>query len=267
MSKLTDSIQARDLGLEDRILTTSKNSVAAQNRFIYYPDHLVRMPGPGSSLLQNIFNVFSEPIFKGTVTGALSEFTKPRRPDDLHDESIGSFVTRRFGSGLADNIVSAVFHGIYAGDIYKLSARAIVPSLWAIEWQNNSVVKGLLLQAFKGMQPVAASDIDMIKILQSQPAMSDRLEAVKKSSVFTFKGGIGELADRVKSKLDQSDNVLILEDTDVRHIHLRSDAAGEKVRISFMIFIEQYIFLCDFGKAWIRTERNLDPSQSKENLA
>ena len=235
LSKLTDSIQARDLGLEDRILMTSKNSVAAQNRFIYYPDHLVRMPGPGSSLLQNFSNVFSEPIFKGTVAGALSEFTKPRRPEDLHDESVGSFVTRRFGSALADNIVSAVFHGIYAGDIYKLSARALVPSLWAIEWRNNSVVKGLLLQALQGMQPIAASDIDMIKTLQSQPIMSNKLEAVKKSSVFTFKGGIGELADRVESKLDQSDNVLILEDTDIRHIELRSDTAGEKVRNSFII--------------------------------
>ena len=214
---------------------TSKDSVAAQNRFIYYPDHLVRMPGPGSSLFQNISNVFTEPIFKGTVAGVSKELTKPRRPEDLHDESVGSFVTRRFGSALADNIVSAVFHGIYAGDIYKLSARAVIPSLWATESRNNSVVKGLLSQALEGMQPVAASDIDIIKTLQNQPTMSDKLEAVKKSSVFTFKGGIGELAERVESKLDQSDNVLILEDTDVKGIQLQSDAAGEKVRITFII--------------------------------
>ncbi len=236
MFRLTDGIQVRDLGLEDRILMTSKNSVAAQNRFIYYPDHLVRMPGPGSSLLQNISNVLFEPVFKGTISGALSEVTKPRRPVHLQDESVGSFLTRRFGSAVTDNIVSAVFHGVYAGDIYKLSARAIVPSLWAIEWRNNSIMKGLLEQAFGGMQPIATSDLDVIKTLQSQP-MSDKLEAVKKSSVFTFKGGIGDLADRLEAKLDESDNVLILENTDVRQIQLGSNGAGEKVRTPFMTVV------------------------------
>ena len=237
VSKLTNAIQVHELGLEDRILMTSKNSVAAQNRFVYYPDHLVRMPGPGSSLLQNISNILSEPVFKGTIAGILSEATKSQRPADLQDESIGSFLARRFGSTLTNNVVSAIFHGIYAGDIYKLSARAIVPSLWAIERRSNSVVKGLLEQAFGGLQPVAASDLDMIRTLRSQPIVSDKLEVVKKSSVFTFKGGIGELADKLESKLDESDNVLILENTTVGQIKLRSDAAGEKVRAPFMVFI------------------------------
>lgn len=237
VSKLTNAIQVHELGLEDRILMTSKNSVAAQNRFVYYPDHLVRMPGPGSSLLQNISNILSEPVFKGTIAGILSEVTKSQRPADLQDESIGSFLARRFGSTLTNNVVSAIFHGIYAGDIYKLSARAIVPSLWAIERRSNSVVKGLLEQAFGGLQPVAASDLDLIRTLRSQPIVSDKLEVVKKSSVFTFKGGIGELADKLESKLDESDNVLILENTTVGQIKLRSDAAGEKVRAPLMVFI------------------------------
>ena len=239
MSRLTHAIQVRDLGLDDRVLMTSKSSAAAQNRFIYYPDHLVRMPGPGSSLLRNISNVFSEPLFKGTISGALSEFTKPRRPRDLQDESIGSFLTRRVGSALADNVVSAIFHGIYAGDIYNLSARALVPSLWAIEWRNNSILKGILAQAFGGMQPIATSDLDVMRTLQSQPVMSDTLEVVKRSSVFTFKGGIGELADRLEAKLHESGNVNILENTDVGHIKLGSYAAGEKVSTPFMIHIRR----------------------------
>ena len=232
---LTAFIQIRDLGLEDRILMTSKTSVAAQNRFIYYPDHLVRMPGPGSSLLQNISNFLSEPIFKGTVAAALSEVMETQRPADLQDESVGSFITRRFGSALTDNVVSAILHGVYAGDIYKLSARAIMPTLWAIEMQANSIIKGLLLQTFGAMRPISATDLDMIKTLRSQPIMSDKLEAVKQSSIFTFRGGIGELADTLESKLNESDNVLILENTHVGQIRLRSDAAGEKVRTSFIV--------------------------------
>lgn len=266
MSRLTDTIQARDLGLEDRILMTSKNSVAAQNRFIYYPDHLVRMPGPGSSLLQNLSNVLSEPIFKGTIPGALSEITKLRRSGDLQDESIGSFLTRRFGSALADNVVSAVYHGIYAGDIYKLSARAILPSLWAIEWRNNSIIKGLLEQEFGGMHPIATSDLDMMKTLESQPIMSDKLEAVKKSSVFTFKGGIGELADRLEAKLDESDNVLILEKTDVRRIKLRSSPGNEKVWTLFMIVIRAVYFSVRLVKSVDADSRELDSDKRKRGL-
>lgn len=250
MPMLTSTIQVRDLGLEDRVLMTSKNSTAAQNRFIYYPDHLVRMPGPGSSLLQNVSNVLSESIFKGTVSGALTEIMKPRRSVDLQDESIGGFLSRRFGTALTDNVVSAVFHGIYAGDIYKLSARAILPSLWAIEQRNTSIMKGLLGQAFGGMQPIATTDFDMIKLLQSQPTMSDKLEIVKKSSVFTFKGGIGELADRLEAKLDESDNVLILENTLVGEIKLGPHAADEKVRTPFMVVARAILSSVRYVNMW-----------------
>ena len=245
---------------------TSKNSVAAQNRFIYYPDHLVRMPGPGSSLLQNISNLLSEPIFKGAVAAALSEVTKVQRPPDLQDESIGSFIARRFGPALTDNVVSAIFHGVYAGDIYKLSARAIIPTLWAIELRTNSIIKGLLAQAVGDMQPISASDLDMIKSLQSQPIMSDKLEAVKKSSVFTFRGGIGELADTLESKLDESDNVVILENTDVGQIHLRSDAAGEKVGTSFMRSIQAIDSSVQHARPRIPTKGKPDPHKSKGKL-
>ena len=224
-------------------MITSKNSLAAQNRFIYYPDHLVRMPGPGSSLLQTTFNVLFEPIFKGTIAGALSEVTKPRRSEDLQDESIGSFITRRFGSALADNIVSAVFHGIYAGDIYKLSARTIMPSLWAIEWRNKSVLRGFIDQASGGMQPIAASDFDLVKTLRQEPVMSDKLKIAKKSATFTFKDGVGELADKLESKLDESDNVFIMDNTEVTLINLRTDAARERVRILFQVFHSRNILL------------------------
>lgn len=212
---------------------TSKNSVAAQNRFVYYPDRLVRMPGPGMPLLSNITNLLSEPIFKGAVSGAFFEFMewRPKRPDDLKDESIGSFISRRFGSALANNVVSAVIHGIYAGDIYKLSARTILPGAWQSESERGSVLEGQLYAATTGRRPVATDDVEIIKDFNSQLAMSDTLEAVKKSSVFTFKGGIGELADRLERKLLGSRNVQIHEKTQVNWVRLQPDEKGLRVRL------------------------------------
>ena len=85
------------------MITTSKRSPAALNRYIYYPDHLVRLPSPDPSLsvsqnIQNIFKaVMNEPLFEGLVPGILFEHTKPSRHPDLWgtDESIAQFISQQ----------------------------------------------------------------------------------------------------------------------------------------------------------------------------
>ena len=229
---------------------TSKNSVAAQNRFVYYPDHLVRMPGPGTSLLSNITNLLSEPVFKGAVWGAIKEYygAAPKRPDGVEDESIGSFISRRFGPGPADNLTSAIFHGIYAGDIYNLSARTILPAQWETETKIGSVLQGFYLQQQQvysgeqtsgndsskylhssGRRPVATDDVELIKDFNSRPAISEKLKAIWASSVFTFKGGIGELADRLEAKLLKNPRVVIQMHARARKLELRSQETSSKV--------------------------------------
>lgn len=211
---------------------TSKDSFAAQNRFIYYPDHLVRMPGPGVSLTENLFSLFSEPVFDNLFKSIVTDYSEPLRPNDLQDESIGAFLTRRFGPTLADNIPSAIFHGIYAGDIYKLSARSILSGPWQLERRHESVVKGLFLQAFGDIQPIATNDLQVIREYQKQPPMSDALEAAKKSSVFTFKGGIGELAKRLEAKLLENPRVSIKKKFLVKDLTLKTDADSARVRVN-----------------------------------
>ena len=219
------------MGLEDRILTTNKKSPAAQNRFIYYPDHLVRLPGPGSNIFKNIATIAREPLFAGALSETLSEITRPRRPESLSDESIGSFISRRFGGTIADNVVSAVFHGIYAGDIYNLSARSILPSLWHTEWRHCSIVKGMLDQLFGGLRPASNEDFDTLR----DPANPlgdvehDPMEEVRKASVFTFKGGLGELGDRLEQRLGDRENVLVYKDTEVNDLKLQFHTEGSRV--------------------------------------
>ena len=230
---------------------TSKNSVAAQNRFVYYPDHLVRMPGPGTSLFSNVINLLSEPVFKGVIRGCFNEYfiDMQNRPDGLDDESIGSFISRRFGSGPADNLASAIIHGIYAGDIYNLSARTILPGPWETELKSGSVLMGLGSQRrpvysgsadgnltkenwnkyTSGCRPVAADDVALIKRFNSRPEISDTVKAVKASSVFTFKGGIGELANRLEAKLLKTRTVVIQMQSRAKNLQLQSQETGSKV--------------------------------------
>ena len=146
------------------------------------------MPGPGRSLWSNVSNLLSEPIFKGTISGTLSEVTKPRRPANATDQSVGSFLTRRVGPTLTDNVASAVFHGVYAGDIYKLSARTILSKQWQLEGRHASILAGLLQGMLGGEMPILTADLQVMKEMMQQPKTSEDLENVKSSSVYTLKG-------------------------------------------------------------------------------
>src|SRR5204862_368039 len=67
----------------------------------------------------------------------------PRRRDDS-DESIGAFMTRRFGSEATTYLAEPLLAGIHAGDVNRLSAQALFPRLVSAERQVGS-----LLRAFR----------------------------------------------------------------------------------------------------------------------
>ena len=255
-----DHGQVHDLGLEDRLLTTSKDSFAAQNRFIYYPDHLVRMPGPGVSVINNLWSLFSEAVFSDLVSSIVKDLTQPVRPDDLQDESIGSFLNRRFTPTLADNIPSAIFHGIYAGDIHKLSARSILSGPWQLEKRHESVVLGLVSQALDDTQPISTDDLNIIREYQRRPSMSNELEKARKSSVFTFKGGIGDLAARLEAKLLEHRRVSIEKEVLVKELKFKTDTETPKVRASLEREFSRDISHLPSFKINIRSRSNLLPS-------
>jgi oxygen-dependent protoporphyrinogen oxidase len=69
------------------------------------------------------------------------------------DESIGAFVRRRFGEEAVDYLAEPLLAGIHAGDVERLSMRALFPRLLEAERQSGSV-----LRAFRALHatPVAA---------------------------------------------------------------------------------------------------------------
>jgi protoporphyrinogen/coproporphyrinogen III oxidase len=62
------------------------------------------------------------------------------------DESIASFVTRRFGREAYENLVEPLMTGIYGGDGEQLSLKATFPQLRALELEHGSVTRGLRAQ-------------------------------------------------------------------------------------------------------------------------
>ncbi|MGH9348625.1 MAG: protoporphyrinogen oxidase [Vicinamibacterales bacterium] len=65
----------------------------------------------------------------------------PRRTG-VDDESLASFVRRRFGEEAVAYLAEPLLAGIHAGDVDRLSTRALFPRLLEIEQTHGSVIRG-----------------------------------------------------------------------------------------------------------------------------
>jgi oxygen-dependent protoporphyrinogen oxidase len=76
----------------------------------------------------------------------------PRRRDDA-DESIGGFVTRRFGIEATTYLAEPLLAGIHAGDVNRLSIRSLFP-----RFVDTERTHGSLLRAFRAAPRAASPD-------------------------------------------------------------------------------------------------------------
>jgi oxygen-dependent protoporphyrinogen oxidase len=74
-----------------------------------------------------------------------AELFIPRKRDES-DESIGAFITRRFGREAATYLAEPLLAGIHAGDVDRLSARALFPRLVDAERQHGSLLRAFSIR-------------------------------------------------------------------------------------------------------------------------
>ena len=241
-------MQIEQLGLDNQILTTSKDAPAARNRFIYYPNQIVRMPHPSDGLLSIGRTLLTHEVFSGLSSSIYNDLmSSPGRPASLQDESVGDFISRRFHPSLADNLVSAVLHGIYAGDIYSLSAKSLLPTLWEAEALGKdlgSVLWGLWDMRSKGSYQLR-TDVDLVAKLQrgyhkkngssvggESAAQVQLASGIKNSSVFTLRGGLGQLSDELVKALKSHKNVTIRTNCYVQKISQVVDKEQNEIKVN-----------------------------------
>src|SRR5205814_32148 len=110
-------------------------------RYIVKSDTLVPLP-------TSIGSFVSTPLFSaGAKLWLLGE---PFRARAGEEESIAQFVRRRIGSEFLDWAVDPFVSGVYAGDPARLSVRAAIPRLYALEAEHGSLFIGALARAFAG---------------------------------------------------------------------------------------------------------------------
>lgn len=217
------------------MLCTSPDAPAAKNRYIYYPDRLNRLPAESSDFtLGNALRLWNSGILNGSWNMLLEPW-KPRRPRGLQDQSVGDFLRRRVDERVANNLVSAVFHGIYAGDIYQLSARTLLAMPWRLEEKFGSVSWGWLKMNSDDArnEPLALwhpYEWEQYKAMKSEvdvdPALLDKL-APRKTSTFTFKDGLQQLVRRLEERLKGNCQVEIKTGVPVTSFGKAKNASGQ----------------------------------------
>ncbi|KAK5987621.1 Protoporphyrinogen oxidase-like protein [Cladobotryum mycophilum] len=115
-----------DLVLYDLALDLGLKVVAPPDkpRYVYYPDHLVSLPPTA-----NVAQFIREPLFLESFFAGIGFMLRRLRSRAIPEEdlSIAQWIHQISGShSVADNMVSAMIHGIYGGDIDKLSARSVL---------------------------------------------------------------------------------------------------------------------------------------------
>lgn len=130
-----------DLGLADDLADAN---AATKGTFILNRGRLSKLPDGTESGMPTKLRPFvsTDLISLRGKFRALMDLVIPGK-DGREDESIGSFMGRRFGEEFLVKIVEPLYAGIYAGDVNHLSARSSLPSLVALESEQGSLIRAM----------------------------------------------------------------------------------------------------------------------------
>jgi oxygen-dependent protoporphyrinogen oxidase len=162
----------RQIGLGDRLVPTKKPRTA----------YIVRNgrlhPLPESSILgipRDVRALATTRLFSVVGKARMAaELFVPPRPEP--DESIASFIGRRFGKEAVAYLADPLLAGIHAGDVNRLSMRGLFPRFMEAERRHGSV-----LRAFRQLRQPATPSGD--------------------GAFYSLPGGLTELVDALAASL------------------------------------------------------------------
>ncbi|XP_065083231.1 protoporphyrinogen oxidase [Ochlerotatus camptorhynchus] len=180
-----------EVGLAEEVYPIYSNHVAARNRMIYAKGKLNMLPSSLSGVLK-IVPPFTKPLF----FAGFKDLFAGRSKIPLEDETMYSFVDRRFGKEIADYAVSSMLCGICAGDAKQISVKFLMKSLFDVEQKHGGVVKGMLKEALN-KKDKKESKQELLSAL-ARRAKSENW------SIYSIHGGLQTLPDRIGTILQKS---------------------------------------------------------------
>ncbi|HUQ73072.1 MAG TPA: protoporphyrinogen oxidase [Planctomycetaceae bacterium] len=172
------------IGLESRLQATEPRYRGA---LVLHDGRPVPVP-EGFQLLSPsaLWPVLKSPILSlaGKLRVAREYFIPPRM--DTSDETLASFVRRRFGSEVLDRLVQPLVGGIYTSDPEKLSLAATLPRFLEMERKYGSLIRAA-------------------KIAKPQALDEDRISGGARYGLFAgLRGGMQDLVDALVTRMNAS---------------------------------------------------------------
>jgi oxygen-dependent protoporphyrinogen oxidase len=157
----------RELGLDERRVEANP---LARNRYVVRNGWPQPLPlSPPAFLVAPFFSIRAK-------LALLTEPLASAPPAD--DESIASFVRRRFGREILDYAVAPLVSGIYAGDTEALSMRHALPRAHSMEREHGSVLKGAIREARRAGAGRRARATGLISFRDGMAELPTRLSAL-----------------------------------------------------------------------------------------
>lgn len=116
----------------------------------------------------------------GKLRAACELLIRPKATD--HDESLESFVVRRFGRELFDRLVQPLVGGIYTADPRRLSLAATMPRFIQMEQEHGSLIRATWEQRRANQQ-------------------HQKVSGARYSQFMTLKHGLSSIPERLAEKL------------------------------------------------------------------
>jgi protoporphyrinogen/coproporphyrinogen III oxidase len=175
----------RELGIADRLVST----LPPRTAYVLRDDALhpivdgsfLGFPVRAGALLRT--SLFTP---GGKLRMACEPFI-PRATDD-EDESIASFVRRRFGEEAVDYLAEPLLAGIHAGDVDRLSMRALFPRLVEAERQAGSVMR-----AFRALRATPAPQGAFVSLPGGTGELVDAVAGALAPGTLTLSARVSEL--------------------------------------------------------------------------
>ena len=131
-----------ELNLTSELLPTNESHRRA---FIARGNQLIPLP-KGFFMIApaDLWSFFISPLFSLlSKLRVIAEIFLPAKKNNSEDESVASFINRRFGGQLLAQVGQPLIGGIYMADVNLLSAKSTMPYFVGLEQKYGSIIKGL----------------------------------------------------------------------------------------------------------------------------
>ena len=163
-----------ELGLSGELIARRPEH---RGSFVRHGDHLHPLPEGLTGMIPTTLEALEESELL-SAEGKARFAAEPGVPPDATraDESVGSFVSRRFGREAYEALVEPLMTGIYGGDGDRLSLQATFPQLRALELEHGSVLRGLSAAAPAERPPFVSLRGGMVVLVEALAADLARTE-------------------------------------------------------------------------------------------